>query len=92
MNQRQSALISVDQRINIWVSKRFSLYFDKTGFLERLEVLRSASGLSKGDFSARVGVAQIFSRYAPDKPGQKERKIKAPSVETLLRISQEFNA
>jgi transcriptional regulator with XRE-family HTH domain len=68
-----------------------SVFFDKDGFLERLELLRLASGLSKGEFAQRVGVAQIFSRYAAPKPGQKERKVKSPSVETLLTIAREFN-
>lgn len=68
-----------------------SVFFDKDGFLERLELLRLASGLSKGEFAQRVGVAQIFSRYAAPKPGQKERKVKSPSVETLLTIAHEFN-
>ena len=69
-----------------------SVFFDKDGFLGRLEKLRIQAGLTKGEFSQRVGVAQIFSRYAPPKPGGKERKIKAPSTETLIRISNEFNA
>ena len=38
-----------------------------------------------------MGVSQIFSRYAAPKPGQKERKVKSPSVETLLRIAHEFH-
>ncbi|MBI4798260.1 MAG: helix-turn-helix transcriptional regulator [Desulfarculus sp.] len=68
-----------------------SVFIDKAGFLERLESVRRSAGLSKGEFAQRVGVAQIFSRYSEPKPGQKERKVKAPSVETLLVIAAEFH-
>lgn len=67
-----------------------SVFFDRAGFLERLEELRQRSDLSKGDFSKKAGVSQIFSRYAEPKPERKERKIKTPSTATLLQISKEF--
>ncbi|MBF0529498.1 MAG: helix-turn-helix transcriptional regulator [Deltaproteobacteria bacterium] len=67
------------------------LNFDKIGFLERLDQLRRIKGFSKGEFAEYVGVAQIFSRYTPAKPGQKSRKIQAPSVEALLTIAEKFN-
>lgn len=59
--------------------------------MQRLEHLRKRSGLNKGAFSDEVGVKQIFSRYADPKPGSRERKVKAPSTDTLLRISERFN-
>lgn len=66
-------------------------FFSNKAFLERLELLREARGLSKGDFCELVGTKNIFSRYAEPREGQKERKVKTPSVETLLNIAHEFN-
>ena len=68
-----------------------SVFFDRAGFVARLDELRNRYGLSKGEFADRVGMAQIFSRYKEPKPGAKERKIQAPSVDTLLSIASVFH-
>jgi hypothetical protein len=65
--------------------------FQKDIFFSSLQRLWEESGLSKMDFYDKIGIRNAFSVYAPAKPGQKQRKVKAPSVETLLKISKEFH-
>ena len=58
--------------------------FDRLGFVERLETIRSAAGLNKSAFADKIQVKNVFSRYSSG-------EIKLPSVETLLRISDIFS-
>lgn len=66
-------------------------FFKKEIFFKCLLRLWEQSGLSKMDFYDKIGIRNAFSVYAPAKPGQKQRKVNAPSVETLLKISNEFH-
>ena len=58
--------------------------FDRNGFVERLELIRTKNGLSKGEFAEKIQVKDAIGRY-------KSGYIKFPSAETLLRISSIFN-
>ena len=59
-------------------------FFNREGFVERLELIRAKSGLSKGDFADKIQVKNAIGRY-------KSGYIKVPSVDTLLRIHQIFD-
>ena len=62
------------------------LFFSRESFAERLEQLREKTGLNKKEFGQLIGIQQYYSKLTGETP-----QIKSPRVDTLLRISEQFN-
>jgi transcriptional regulator with XRE-family HTH domain len=65
--------------------------FDASVFLKNIENLRIKKGLNKTEFCQIVGIPNLFSRYEPPKEGQRSRKIKQPTLQTLEKIANTFH-